>query len=90
MGRSYPVWNIINSCAYQGNKSYGVKETGDVTVRVGTSAGNSHPFVKHVVTHRKHDNGDREYRFYVDNVCIKRALLRKDAVMLEQLPPKNN
>lgn len=88
MSRSYPVWNIINSCAYQqGNKSYGVKETGDVLVKVGTSASNSHHFVKHVVTHRKHDNGDREYRFYVDNVCIKRALLRKDANELEQLPP---
>ena len=87
MSRHYPIWNLINSCAYQGNKSYGVKETGDVLVKVGTSASNSHHFVKHVVTHRLHDNGDREYRFYVDNVNIKRALLRKGAMELEELPP---
>ena len=52
MSRHYPIWNLINSCAYQGNKSYGVKETGDVLVKVGTSAKNSHHFVNHVVTHR--------------------------------------
>ena len=87
MSRHYPIWNLINSCAYQSNKSYGVKEIGDVLVIVGTSASNSHHFVKHVVTHRLHDNGDREYRFYVDNVNIKRALLRKGAMELEILPP---
>jgi hypothetical protein len=87
MSRSYPIWNTINSCAYKGGKSYGVKETGDVSIVVGTSASNSHDFVQHCVTHRKHNNGDREYRFYVDKVNVKRALLRKGASELETLPP---
>ena len=58
-------------------KSYGVKERGEVEVRVGTSSSNSHVFLKHKTTHKILDNGDREYRFYVDVILIKRALLPK-------------
>mgnify|MGYP003113332366 FL=1 len=79
MSRSYPIWNKVTACIYGSSKSYGVKETGQVDVVVGTSAKNSHDFVSHRTTHRLHDNGDREYRFYVDNVCIKRAILAKGA-----------
>ena len=79
MTRSYPIWNEIKSCAYkQENKSYGVKETGEVTVNVGTSAINSHVFVKHTVTHRLLNDGSREYRFYLDGLCIKKATLTKN------------
>ena len=42
MSRSYPVWNIIDSCAYSGNKSYGIRKHGEVEVRVGSSSRNSH------------------------------------------------
>ena len=79
MSRSYPIWNKVTACIYGSNKSYGVKADGQVDVVVGTSAKNSHDFVSHRTTHRLHDNGDREYRFYVDNVCIKRAILVKGA-----------
>ena len=85
MSRSYPIWNKVTACIYGSSKSYGVKETGQVDVVVGTSAKNSHDFVSHRTTHRLHDNGDREYRFYVDNVCIKRAILAKGASEIKLL-----
>ena len=84
--RQYPIWNIITACIYKngtpsdhhsGSKSYGVKDTGEVEIRVGTSSSNSHTFLKHTTTHRQLENGDREYRFYIDGKLIKRALLPK-------------
>ena len=85
--RSYPIWNIVEACIYKGSKSYGVKRTGDVEVRIGTSESNSHTFLKHSTTHRLLDNGDREYRFYIDGKCIRRALLKKGASEIEYLQP---
>ena len=82
-GRSYPIWNKVTACIYSSAKSYGVRETGEVEVVVGTSATNSHPFLKHATTHRLHDDGSRSYRFYVDGVCIKEAILKKGATSLE-------
>ena len=90
----YPIWNKIQSCVYAnksgstGNKSYGVKEYGEVNVVVGTSAKNSHDFITHKTTHKLHENGDREYRFYIDeltgdSLLIRRAILRKNANELE-------
>jgi len=77
MAQSYPIWNKITACIYKSNKSYGVRERGEVEVRIGTSGSNSHHFLNHKTTHKVLDNGDREYRFYVDDVLIKRALLPK-------------
>jgi len=85
--KSYPIWNIVTACVYKGAKSYGVKNTGDVEVRIGTSASNSHTFLKHSTTHRQLDNGDREYRFYIDGEVIKKALLRKGECEIEYLEP---
>ena len=73
--QSYPIWNMVEACIYKSSKSYGVRETGAVLVLVGTSAKNSHPFVEHTTTHRQFEDGSREYRFYVDGVCIRRATL---------------
>ena len=84
---AYPIWNQITACIYKSDKSYGVRETGEVNVLVGTSNNNSHHFVKHSTTHRKMDDGSREYRFYVDDVCIKRARLAKNSHQLEWLDP---
>ena len=81
--RSYPIWNNITACIYQSDKSYGVKETGDVEIRVGTSASNSHLFLRHSTTHRVLENGDREYRFYIDGVCVRKAVLPKGKYELE-------
>lgn len=93
--KSYPIWNKIQSCAYAnksgstGNKSYGIKEHGETNIVVGTSAKNSHDFITHKTTHKLHENGDREYRFYIsethsnDMILIRRAILRKNANELE-------
>ena len=88
---SYPIWNRITACIYKGGKSYGVRETGEVTVLVGTSASNSHLFLEHCVTHRELEDGSREYRFYLDGVVLKRAVLPKGADKLDfdQIPLKD-
>ncbi len=75
---SWPIWNKVTACTYKSDKSYGVRETGAVEVRVGTSASNSHHFLDHCITHRKLEDGKREYRFYIDGVCVKTAILHKD------------
>ena len=81
--RQYPIWCNINSCAYKsnggstGNKSYGIKEHGECEIVIGTSSRNSHHFLNHKTTHRLLDNGDNSYRFYVDGVVIKEAILKK-------------
>ena len=55
MSRQYPIYNKVTACIYKSDKSYGVRETGEVEVLVGTSSKNSHHFVKHSTTHRIHD-----------------------------------
>jgi hypothetical protein len=81
--KSYPIWNNVEACIYKSPKSYGVKKDGKVKVCVGTSASNSHDFVEHVTTYRQLSDGSREYRFYVDGKCIKRAVLHNKADKLE-------
>jgi hypothetical protein len=85
MSRSYPIWNVVSACIYQSSKSWGAKQTAEVSVLVGSSAQNSHPFVRHATTHRQLANGDREYRFYLDGECVRRAILRKGSRALERL-----
>jgi len=73
---SYPIWNKIQACIYKGAKSYGIKEDGQNEILIGTSASNSHSFVKTRVTHKKHEDGTRTYHFYLDDVLIKKATLK--------------
>jgi hypothetical protein len=82
---AYPIWNKVTACIYKASKSYGVKDEGKVEVVIGTSKSNSHHFVNHCTTHRQLDDGSREYRFYVDDVCIKRARLARGANEIELL-----
>ena len=72
----YPIWNKVEACIYKGQKSYGVRETGEVEVLVGTSSRNSHSFLTHCVTHRQIDDATREFRFYVDGECIKTSIVK--------------
>jgi len=83
--RSWPIWNQITACVYKSDKSYGVRETGSVTVMVGTSSRNSHIFLRHTTSHRVLDNGDREYRFYLDGEVVRRAVLKKGATAIEYI-----
>lgn len=54
MSRSYPIWNKVTACIYNSSKCYGVKDTGEVAIYIGSSARNSHEFVRHVTTRRVH------------------------------------
>ena len=90
--RQFPIYNIVTACIYKngtptrrhkGSKSYGVKETGEVEVRVGTSSKNSHTFLKHKTTHREMEDGSREYRFYIDGELVRADILKKGADQLE-------
>ena len=81
--KQYPIWNKITACIYKSNRSYGVKNNGDVEVRIGTSSRNSHLFLRHSTTHRVLENGDREYRFYLDCEGVKRAVLPKAKYEIE-------
>ena len=86
MSRSYPIWNKIQACIYKASKCYGVKSDGLNEVLIGTSAKNSHSFVRTRVTHKKHDDGTRTYHFYIDDKLYKKATLKKkDATPLIEL-----
>jgi hypothetical protein len=59
---SWPIWHDVTACNYKGSKSWGSRDTGEVTVYVGTSATNSHELVQHVTT--RVEQGDYTvYRF---------------------------
>ena len=70
--QSYPIWNKIQACIYKASKCYGVKNDGLNEILIGTSAKNSHSFVRTRVTHKKHDDGTRTYHFYIDDKLYKK------------------
>ena len=81
MSRAYPIWNEVKNCTYQGDKSYGNKETGEVNIYVGSSAKNSEHFVRTLVTKRTTFYKGREvfvFKFSVDDVVLKIALFEKN------------
>ena len=75
--KSYPIWNNVQACIYKSSKSYGARTQSCVDVKVGTSSRNSFDFVSHRTTRRVHEDGSAEFRFYVDDQLIKRALVTK-------------
>ena len=75
--KSYPIWNKIQACIYKSSKCYGVKNDGLNEILIGTSARNSHSFVRTRVTHKKHEDGSRTYHFYIDDKLYKKATLKK-------------
>lgn len=82
MSRSYPIWNNITACCYQSGKSYGVKETGENNICVGSSPSNSHDFLKTIITKRR--------RFYKDELCIVFSYSVDDVVIKKMIFTNNN
>ena len=81
MSKAYPIWNEVKNCTYQGNKSYGNKETGEVNIYVGSSSNNSEHFVKTLITKRTIFYKGKEvfvFKFSVDDVVLKIALFEKN------------
>ena len=62
----YPIWLKIKSCIYKTPKSYGIRNDGFTSVRVGTSSTNSHKFIDFEIKHHLMDNGEHVYEFYVN------------------------
>ena len=79
MTRQYPIWNDVTNCAYKSSKSYGNKEDGRVTIKVGTSSSNSHTLCDHRVTHKINDDGSRTYKYSINDIIIIEARLDKNA-----------
>ena len=77
MAYSYPIWNNVQACIYGSSKSWGARDTCDVNVSVGSSTKYSNHFVNHTTTKREIEKDLFEFRFYVDNKIIKRALFDK-------------
>ena len=87
MSRSYPIWNDVTACIYNGSKSYGVKKEGVVNVKVGTSSTNSYNFITHRTTRRELNKDIAEFRFYVDGKLLKRSQYnKKTKVYSDNLP----
>jgi hypothetical protein len=80
--RSYPIWNNITACCYQSGKSYGVKETGENNICVGSSANNSHDFLQTLITKRK--------RFYKDELCIVFSFSVDNVIVKKMIFTDNN
>ena len=78
MGRSHAIWNTVTACKYNSNKSYGISNTGEVKINVGSSASNSHEFLKHVTTRTfyHHDKYGPVcvFKFSVDGVVLKEMI----------------
>ena len=83
MSKAYPIWNEVKNCTYQGNKSYGNKETGEVNIYVGSSAKNSEHFLKTLITKRDGTWKGKQvvvFKFSVDDVVLKYMIfeMKKD------------
>jgi hypothetical protein len=71
-GGNYPIWVDVTSCIYQGKKSYGIKETGEYKIKVGSSPQNSHLLADVIITKRLID-GEWVFKYSVDGIIIKEA-----------------
>ena len=78
MSRMYPIWNNIQACIYKGGKSYGVRSEGVVDVKVGTSKSNSHNFLTHTTTVKKHNKNLQELDFMLIVNLLRGRLLEME------------
>lgn len=78
MSRQHPIWNRVTACKYNSNKSYGISDTGEVKINVGSSSSNSYEFLEHITTRRfyKHDKYGPVcvFKFSVDGVILKEMI----------------
>lgn len=78
MSRSYPIWNQVQACKYNSDKSYGIHGTGKINVYVGSSGRNSHEFLEHIVTKRFYEHPKYGpvcvFKFSVDGVVLKEMI----------------
>lgn len=79
MSYSYPIWNDVTACTYRSNKSWGARNNASVSVKVGSSATNSHGFVNHETVRSAYntDNGRVVcFQFFVCGALIKETIFK--------------
>ena len=77
MAYSYPIWNVVQACIYGSSKSWGARDVCEVNVKVGSSSTYSNQFVNHRTTKKEIQKDLIEFRFYVDQIILKRGLFDK-------------
>lgn len=70
---SYPIWVDVTACIYNSGKSYGVKNTGEQRILVGSSGKNSHLLADVIITKRK-EGEFIIFRYSVDGVILKEMI----------------
>jgi len=81
MAYAYPIWNKVEACIYNSDKSYGAKETSKVNILVGSSKSNSYELAEAITTKRRYfDEDANEYRWKfrhsVDGVILKEIIFK--------------
>lgn len=82
--RSYPIWVDTYNNSYKSSmaKSQGIRDHAKNSVKIGTSASNSYPFLTNEL--EVQDNGNkRTFNFYVDNELMKSATYNKSKKVME-------
>ena len=86
MSRHYPIWVDIDSCLYKneggysGNKSFGVRDHSEQTIKIGSSRTYSWDFADIKLTRHRTQDGPKEidtFMLFVDNTPIKYAVYNK-------------
>ena len=86
MSRHYPIWVDVNSCLYKsegghsGNKSFGVRDHSEQTIKIGSSRTYSWDFAEVKLTRHRTQDGPKEidtFMLFVDNTPIKYAVYNK-------------
>lgn len=75
--RAYPIWHQVTACIYNSSKSWGAKDTGEIKIKVGSSADNSHDLVR-VATKRVITDDQVIFKFYIDGIKIREAIFEND------------
>jgi len=73
--RSSPIYNVINNPSRKSDSSFGSAERFNQTIRVGTSASNSHRLAQIAVDYVDLADGRREFRMFLDGEVIKSGIL---------------
>lgn len=80
---NYPIWIEVNSCIYNRNKSYGIRDLGIQTIYVGSSKSNKEKLGEVLITRSL----EQEFKGF-SNVIVFRYSF--DGIVLKEMIFKNN
>ena len=83
MAHSYPIWNDVEACIYNSNKSFGAKQDSKIKTYVGSSASNSELLVETRITKSEKDEYKKfkdviVFRFSVDGIILKEKIFKNN------------